>query len=449
MNYPNTPGVKIKEVSLLPPSVVQVATSIPVFLGYTQKSPASEATRISSMKEYEDVFGLSFEYKYKIDNPSSNPTISPLTNSDVEIGTFYLYEALQAYFLNGGGPCYVISVGDFDDTLAETNFINALEIVERLDEPTLILFPEAAGIAGDQNTSANAKYGTIATEALKVAAKSGDKFVILDTPAGENMTNATTVSEFRTSLGTSNLNRGAVYFPHLELIKTFRFDESSTYGGSPISQLKDSGSDEYVKAVALLKDFGKITMPPSACLAGVYATTDRAQGVWKAPANVSIQGMLQPTIAISDQMQEDLNVDATSGKSINVIRTFAGLGTKVWGARTLAGNDNEWRYISVRRLFLSVEESIKKAVSQFVFENNDARTWVKVSAMIKSYLNGIWQEGGLQGVTDKEAFFVNVGLGQTMSEVDILEGRMIVNVGLAAVRPAEFIVLKFSHYQNQ
>ncbi|MEL6562606.1 MAG: phage tail sheath C-terminal domain-containing protein, partial [Bacteroidota bacterium] len=399
--------------------------------------------------EYEDSFGPSFEYKYKIDNPSSNPVITPLTNSDVEIGTFYLYEALQAYFLNGGGPCYVISVGDFDDTPEESRFINELEIVERLDEPTLILFPEAAGIAGDQNTTANVKYGSIASEALKVAAKSGDKFVILDTPAGENLTDHTTASDFRTSLGTSDLNRGAVYFPHLELVNSFQFHESSTYGGSPISQLRGSGSDEYAKAVALLKDFGRITMPPSACLAGIYAATDRAQGVWKAPANVSIQGLIQPSIATSDSMQNDLNIDATSGKSINVIRTFAGLGTKVWGARTLAGNDNEWRYISVRRLFLSVEESIKKAVSQFVFENNDARTWVKVSAMIKSYLNGIWQEGGLQGVTDKEAFFVNVGFGQTMSEVDILEGRMIVKVGLAAVRPAEFIVLEFSHYLNQ
>jgi phage tail sheath protein FI len=147
--------------------------------------------------------------------------------------------------------------------------------------------------------------------------------------------------------------------------------------------------------------------------------------------------------------QEDLNVDPGSGKSINAIRSFTGKGTLVWGARTLAGNDNEWRYVSVRRFFNMVEESSKKATAQFVFEPNDANTWVKVRAMIENYLTILWRQGALAGAKPEQAFFVKVGIGQTMTAQDILEGRMIVEIGMAAVRPAEFIILRFMHKMQE
>jgi hypothetical protein len=117
----------------------------------------------------------------------------------------------------------------------------------------------------------------------------------------------------------------------------------------------------------------------------------------------------------------------------------------VWGARTLAGNDNEWRYVPVRRFFNMVEESVKKSTYWAVFEPNDANTWVKVRGMIDNYLVQKWRDGALAGATPKDAFFVKCGLGVTMSAQDILEGRMIVEIGLAVVRPAEFIILKFMH----
>jgi phage tail sheath protein FI len=117
----------------------------------------------------------------------------------------------------------------------------------------------------------------------------------------------------------------------------------------------------------------------------------------------------------------------------------------VWGARTLAGNDNEWRYISVRRLFNLIEESTKKATAFAVFEGNDATTWLKVKAMIDSYLYGLWQQGALAGSSAEAAYYVNIGLGKTMTSQDVLEGRLIVEIGIAAVRPAEFIVIKFMH----
>ena len=188
-----------------------------------------------------------------------------------------------------------------------------------------------------------------------------------------------------------------------------------------------------------------VILPPSAAVAGVYAATDNNRGVWKAPANVSLANVIEPVIKLDNTKQDDLNVDATTGKSINAIRAFAGKGTLVWGARTLAGNDNEWRYISVRRFFNMVEESVKKSTYWAVFEPNDANTWVKVRGMIESYLTQKWREGALAGATPQDAFFVRCGLGTTMDSQDILEGRMNVEIGMAVVRPAEFIILKFSH----
>lgn len=155
------------------------------------------------------------------------------------------------------------------------------------------------------------------------------------------------------------------------------------------------------------------------------------------------------TDQLTNEDQENLNVDAVSGKSVNVIRFFTGKGILVWGARTLAGNDNEWRYVSVRRFFNMVEESCKKATAQFVFEPNDANTWTKVRAMIENFLTVLWRQGALAGAKPEQAFFVKCGLGQTMTALDILEGRMIVEIGMAAVRPAEFIILRFSHKMQE
>ncbi len=194
---------------------------------------------------------------------------------------------------------------------------------------------------------------------------------------------------------------------------------------------------------AVKKELSKV--PPSGAVAGIYARVDNARGVWKAPANESINSVVGPVVNISHDEQASLNVDAVAGKSINAIRAFTGRGTLVWGARTLAGNSNEWRYVSVRRFFNMVEESSKKATEPFVFEPNDANTWIKVQAMIENFLTNLWRAGALQGAKPEHAFYVSVGLGKTMTAVDILEGRMIVEIGMAVVRPAEFIILRFSH----
>lgn len=192
-----------------------------------------------------------------------------------------------------------------------------------------------------------------------------------------------------------------------------------------------------------------MVLPPSAAIAGIYTKVDNDRGVWKAPANISLSSVSGPFVNLNAKDQEGLNVDVNAGKSINAIRSFTGKGVLVWGARTLAGNDNEWRYVPVRRFYNFAEESIKKATEPFVFEPNDANTWVRIRAMIENFLTLQWRAGALAGAKPDHAFFVKVGLGETMTANDILEGRMIVEIGMAVVRPAEFIILRFSHKMQE
>jgi phage tail sheath protein FI len=182
---------------------------------------------------------------------------------------------------------------------------------------------------------------------------------------------------------------------------------------------------------------------------GVIAAVDRDRGVWKAPANVSLNAVSGVDTFIDDKTQEGMNIDSNAGKSINAIRPFYGKGILVWGSRTLAGNDNEWRYVPVRRFYNFVEESCKKSTSWAVFEPNDANTWLRIKAQIENFLNNLWRRGALAGAKPEHAYVVNCGLGVTMTAQDILNGYLNVEIAMAAVRPAEFVVLKFSHKLQQ
>jgi phage tail sheath protein FI len=184
-------------------------------------------------------------------------------------------------------------------------------------------------------------------------------------------------------------------------------------------------------------------LPPSAAMAGIYTASDLAQGVWNAPANIALQAVTQPTINITDDQQEDLNVPV-NGMAIDAIRQFTGRGTVVWGARTLDGNSQDFRYVQVRRTLIYIEQSVKNAMNQFVFAANDGNTWSTVTAMISSFLQNLWSQGGLMGDTASEAFSVQCGLGSTMTSQDILNGYMRVQVSLQMIRPAEFIELTFT-----
>ncbi|WP_282080068.1 phage tail sheath family protein [Aquimarina algiphila] len=534
----STPGVYTEEVPLLPQSVAEVSTAVPAFIGYTEKtekngeSIKNTAYRISTLLEFKELFGGA-------QSASFNVTVNEGVINDIAVTPpkHTLYHAIDLYFKNGGGDCYIVSIGSYEDTPNSASFIAGLEAVSKEDEPTLIMLGEATQLEP-------ADYHLVCQTALSQCQELKDRFCIFDIQNKDER-----AATFRNGIGTKNLKYGAAYTPYLQTSLTYKYQEENVIisgssaqetikleideaitivyngaaqdnpkvkinkgsGNTPSFSIEEAtltitnvgdgteaskvieawddstGKGDFdiivIESAALVKSNTRaenlvvsggdgadtnlfaiketqselynrivsevskqrIILPPSPAVAGAYATTDRERGVWKAPANVSLNGVIAPVKKITSKDQEQLNIDSNNGKSINAIRGFVGKGTLVWGARTLDGNSNEWRYVPVRRLFNMIEESTKKASQFAVFESNDAVTWLKVKAMIESFLYGIWQQGGLAGATEEQAYFVNIGLGKTMTQEDILNGRMIAEIGLAAVRPAEFIILKFSH----
>ncbi len=183
-------------------------------------------------------------------------------------------------------------------------------------------------------------------------------------------------------------------------------------------------------------------LPPSGAIAGIYVTIDNSIGIFQSPANVSIASVEKPSVILNDQMQQDLNTPL-DGKAVNAIRVFPGQGVLVWGARTLDGNSQDWRYISVRRTLSFIEQSVQLGCQPYVFEPNTEATWAIVRSTISNFLHNFWAQGGLAGATPDDAFSIHVGLGSTMTPTDILNGLMRITVLVAVVRPAEFIAFSF------
>jgi Bacteriophage tail sheath protein len=455
-----TPGVFIEEISKMPPSVAAVATAVPVFIGPTEKavdqdgaSLVKKPRRITSFLEYEQLFGGPGIHTINVKVAQTGSDIKVAFNAATDPGlpAHFLYYSMQMFYANGGGPCYVISTGGYAAAAAKADFTDAITSLESWDEPTLLVFPDACLLTA-------ADHKDIVDAALAHCKKMQDRFTIADVrnavPDGVD-TNAEIDGGIRSGASDASLVKyGAAYFPYLNTSLPFVTDDThivikSASGtavviaaDAPVGSIKTSLTDVY-NAVKRFANAALVTLPPSGAVAGAYARTDADRGVWKAPANVSLLNVVGPAIQITNDLNDALNVDPTSGKSVNAIRAFTGKGTLIWGARTLAGNDNENRYVNVRRFLIFAEESIKKATSQFVFEPNDANTWVKVGGMIENFLTLQWRDGALAGAKPEDAFYVAIGLGKTMSAQDILNGYMIVEIGLAIVRPAEFIVLKF------
>jgi len=292
------------------------------------------------------------------------------------------------------------------------------------------------------------------------------------------------ITAFRMNSGTTGLNYGTAYYPFIgtTIMQPGDIDYTNLFGGD-ITQLAPiinpaANPNPAVASIlaniqtpsgfpltvtqnhnALLiasKYYSLIVkhiltdaniLPPSGAMAGVMTTIDNETGVWEAPANTSIVGAVSLPINLADSDQAGLNVDAVSGKSINAIRLFNGIGILVWGARTLDGNSQDWRYLSVRRTMIMLEQSCKLAAHAYVFQPNSKNTWEAVKAMISGFLTTIWKAGGLQGASAAEAFSVDCGLGSTMTADDLLNGFMNVTVKVAVVHPAEFIVITFQQQQ--
>jgi len=474
MTY-RTPGVYVEEVPLFPPSVAEVETAIPAFIGYTEKAEKdgndqTEPLLIYSLKEFEQYFGksakepeksISIEIDETRDGDDKRTAISGKVTTDKDkFSKYILYYSMQLFFANGGGKCYIVSADKFpadgSGTPTKEKLVAGIEKLKAYDEPTMIVVPEAI-LTKDND------YLSVAEASIKQCFDLKDRFAIVDVKqsAGGVEADAKTFRD-NSMADFDHIRYAAAYYPYLvttiergtEIGKLTVTDHKingedapgdKTYKGKTMAEVKGKANDVYNAVSSEISKATKIILPPSPAMAGIYARVDSSRGVWKAPANVSVASVTAPDVIVTKDQQDGLNIDSTAGKSINVIRSFSGRGTIVWGGRTLDGNSNEWRYINVRRFFNMVEESVQKSTVWAVFEPNTKNTWVMVKSMIDNYLTTKWKEGSLAGAKPDDAFYVKVGLGITMTADDILNGIMNVEIGMAVARPAEFIVLKFSH----
>jgi uncharacterized protein len=457
--------------------------------------------RISSLVEFHEIFGGgpsgAVRFKLVKGAVADRSLATPLAARDAEpvvlgghpytltqaSGFYMLYATMQLFFQNNGAACYVVSVGGYATAdgpqIDKNQLIAGIAALEKEQEPTLLALPDAVLL--DQ-----AACIEVQQEALRHCGEvMKNRFAILDVWEGYRDRNAAPdcVAEFRNRLGANWLSYGAAYYPWLNttvvpraglswanvapasrdaLIVSIK-DEFATMGLAAdrlnaalkmIDELDVLAAEQHdditrlTSALTAVSPFFKSVLdeicrrlnmlPPSAAMAGIFTMVDNTRGVWKAPANVSVSGVVSPCVAISAAQQEDLNV-TPQGKSINAIRAFAGEGVLVWGARTLDGNSLDYRYINVRRTLIMLEESIRLACKAMVFEPNAANTWVTARGMIENFLLTLWKQGCLAGAAPQDAFSVLVGAGQTMTQQDLDEGIMRVTVLVALARPAEFI----------
>ena len=490
-----TPGVYVEEKSLLPPSVAGVATAIPAFIGFTEKKTKNPVQKVTSLLEFQNLFGAGKKLTVvQPDGENSGPTLQGQE--------FVLYDSMRLFFDNGGGTCYVASAGTYEEALTKSpsqdQYKDAIAKVAQQAEVTLLVFPDAAMLLNADDLKA------VQEEALAQCVSLVGRFVILDVKQDLSATFATPSEQIDNDINTfrdkvsKDLCYGAAYYPYLktsypknipfrEVLKALGIisaapaddvnpearqeeDKEPTFDRSQTptqEQIRERAAwiarqdeddpeikmkmnaiipliDKYAETLEDLKDEASV-IPPSGAIAGLYVATDNRVGVWQAPANVGIAGIKDVCVQINDNQQAGMNVDPLTSKSINAIRFFKGKGILVWGSRTLDGGSEEWKYVPVRRLFSYVEQSVKLATDWAVFQPNDANTWVRIKCQISNFLSTLWRDGALAGASADEAFFVEVGKGITMTESDINNGLLRVRIGLAAVRPAEFIILEFSH----
>ena len=491
-----TPGVYIVEKNAFPNSVVEVATAVPAFIGYTEKaangnkSLLNQPWRITSMAEFRTYFGDAPLPKFTLTEAQAGAGTLAFNGKNYAVerqDAFTLYYNLLLFYANGGGPCYIVSVGGYSPDGVDKAKLEAgiLPLVKE-QEPTMVVIPEAVNLAAAADC-----YALQQAVLSHCGSVMKNRFAVLDIYGGakdRKDPDGDVVNAFREAIGSSFLDYGAAYYPWLNTsivqeneisflnleVDSLKKLLAEELDASAMPDAKKTQVKAYIDSLAdglapveqhtLHKVFSQVSplyreiikeirlslnlLPVSAAMAGVYTLVDNSRGVWKAPANVSIATVVSPAVSISHEEQEDLNVPI-SGKSVNAVRFFTGEGIKVWGARTLDGNSLDWRYVNVRRTMIMLEESVRNAAKAYVFEPNVGSTWVNVKSMISAFLNGIWKRGGLAGAIPDDAYSVHVGLGETMTPEDIIEGIMRVTVLVALVRPAEFIEITFQQQMQK
>jgi Bacteriophage tail sheath protein len=279
---------------------------------------------------------------------------------------------------------------------------------------TMVAIPDLITVAtGDDGSIDEELYLGAQKQLIDFCEASHNKMAILDTPPGLNATRAL---EWRSRLARDSAF-AALYYPNVVV-------------PNPLARPGATNGELY------------LTVPTAGHVAGVWARTDATRGVWKAPANEAVRGIVRLETDVTNGEQDLLNPEG-----VNCIRSFGSYGTKIWGARTLAKTDPSWRYINVRRLFNFVEESIQRGTQWAVFEPNDYDLWQRVKRNITSFLRGLWMQGALVGTTPEQAFYVLCDESNNpASSVD--EGKLIVEIGIAPVKPAEFVIFRISQWQG-
>ena len=311
---------------------------------------------------------------------------------DIQVGNTTLAHAVYGFLNNGGTRCWVTRVTEGADADATNGkLVDALDAFVPIDEIAIVAIP---GATADSVQTAILDHCE--------SAFLQDRFAILDGRQTTNLTKAAIQGGVRDS------SYGAIYFPWIQV-----FDPDT--------------NDE-------------IFVPPSGHVAGVFARVDSLRGVHKAPANEVLRGALGVETLVSKAGQAGLNPE-----DINVIRKFDGNIT-VFGAHTLAGKeDAEWRYVNVRRLFLFLRESIDEGTQWVVFEPNDISLWAKITRNVTAFLTNVWRAGALFGSTPQEAFYVKCDAETNPPEIRDL-GQVVTEVGVAVVKPAEFVIFRISQW---
>ena len=467
------------------PYDVVVATAIPAFIGITEKavngseSLANKPWKITSMAEFNQYFGGAPlpVFNLSVAEPTETDAEEMLYCSEPEYGVslkvavptnlYTLYYNMVMFFANGGGTCYIVSVGTYDEgkQVDKDKVEVALDALEKVREVTMVVVPEAVNVKDNGCKD-------IQQLVIKHCGEMQNRFAIFDVqPKEANETMSEQIEKFRDNIGENSLSYGAAYYPYLNTSVladkdidgtilywetapdlTAFFGENSKIGNYVNECFADMTDvarnnvhsallmnwEEYKKAASKVKDYLNL-LPPSAAMAGIYTMVDNTRGVWVSPANVSIN--------LVNSLTEDINnieyLMPTDGKAINAICTFQDEGVKVWGARILDGNSQDWRFVNERRTMIYIEESVKNIAKTYVFEPNVETTWLNMKSMIGSFLSSVWEQGGLVGAVPEDAFEVLIGLGKTMDQEDVDNGIIRITVKVAITLPADFIEITF------
>lgn len=439
------------------------------------KSYLNVPQKISSFEDFINIYGqidpqISMQYRpeyYFVEqkSPSNHGDFMSIDGKYYAIlpdpnTIYYLYNSIKLFYENGGGDAYIVSVGTYgtpskkyleqDKPLVNPNvklneLLTGLQLLKNEKEPTMYICPEATLLSVEEN-------GSLMQAMLQQCFQMKTVIALFDVIGGRNpdpKSYTVDIKTFREKVSLNGLDYGAAYYPFIgtNMMQTSDIDYTNLFGGD-IKQLETILNTENNPATKEIlnnikntltssilsqnhntlrkvsKVYGEMVdkvlkcaniLPTTGAIAGIINRIDNEFGTWKAPANISIAGAAYLPINLSNHQQEDLNIDMNSGKSINVIRSFIGNGILVWGARTLDGNSQDWRYISVRRTMIFIEQSCKLIAEAYLFKPNDKNTWESVKTMISNFLTSIWKQGGLYGSKANDAFTVNCGLGSTMT----------------------------------